>query len=354
MIRFIVSLLFLFRVRAGQTSPQQHRDDQREHDHFLVSARPERRIRLQQTDEDRTRGSQRIADQAADNRPHEALQTDQEAGVVVDGGQGCDEDAAQRTEARSERERETPRLRRTDADEPRAEPVHRSRAQRLAGNGAIEVQIQAADQHHRRADHPQTLSGDRQAAESEGRVGERRGARAFRTEHHEPEADHRKVHGHRHDQQQQRGCLRDRLIGEPVDERSHRNDDQQRQRDLRDHRQRVQENALRERVDRDREQQIFADQHHQRASRMPTPFGVPHQPRDLDHEARRAHRHQQPARRRKFLRLQCGKRQRTVRHKLPLRDKDHSRHREHQHQREREQRVNRAGSDAVLREDRRN
>ena len=67
------SLVFLVMVRR-QAAPQQHRDDQREHDHFLERARPERRERLEQADEQRAGRGERIADEAADDRADEALE----------------------------------------------------------------------------------------------------------------------------------------------------------------------------------------------------------------------------------------------------------------------------------------
>ena len=69
-----------------ERTPQQHGDDQREHDHFLERAGPERRERLDQADQQRAGGGNRVARQAADDRADEALQADEEAGVVVDGG----------------------------------------------------------------------------------------------------------------------------------------------------------------------------------------------------------------------------------------------------------------------------
>jgi len=76
--------------------------------------------------------------------------------------------------------------------------------------------------------------------------------------------------------------------------------------------------------------------------------------RDLRDEAPHAHGNQQPARGRQLLRLQRSQRQRAVRDEFALRNEDDTRHREHEDQREREQCVDRARGDAVLRENRRN
>src|SRR5665647_2489853 len=66
------SLIFFVMMRS-QRAPQQHRDDQREDDHFLVLAGPERREALDEPDQQRAGGRHRIADEPADDRADESL-----------------------------------------------------------------------------------------------------------------------------------------------------------------------------------------------------------------------------------------------------------------------------------------
>src|SRR5688572_23519567 len=78
--------MLLVRVTGSQRAPQQHRQDDGEHDHFLECAGPERAEGLDHADRQRTDQRARITGQAADHAGHEALQANQEAGVVEDGG----------------------------------------------------------------------------------------------------------------------------------------------------------------------------------------------------------------------------------------------------------------------------
>lgn len=82
MTRTCVSFLVLHVVRIERTPPQ-HRDDQREHNHFLECAGPERRERFQLPDQQRAGQRQRVARQTAHDGGDEAFETDEEAGVVV-------------------------------------------------------------------------------------------------------------------------------------------------------------------------------------------------------------------------------------------------------------------------------
>ncbi len=154
-----------WRVRSERH--QQHRDDQREDDHFLVGARPERRVRLEQADQQRAQRRHRIAREPADDGADEALESDQEAGVVVDRRDRRDQDAGQRADQRAQEERQAARELGRDAHQPRAEPVHRGRAQRLAVHGALEREVQQHDQRDRAADHPDRLRARGQRAEAD-------------------------------------------------------------------------------------------------------------------------------------------------------------------------------------------
>src|SRR6202140_2818147 len=91
------SFLFLVMMRR-QRSPEQHRDDQRENDHFLERARPEGRKRFEESYQHRSGRRQWVARQAADDRTDEPFQTDEKPGIVVDGGDGSDQNARERPE----------------------------------------------------------------------------------------------------------------------------------------------------------------------------------------------------------------------------------------------------------------
>ena len=82
-----------------EAAPQQHGNDQREHDHFLEPARPERRERFEQADEQCARRGERIADEPADDRADEALEADEEPGIVIDRRDGADQHAGERARA---------------------------------------------------------------------------------------------------------------------------------------------------------------------------------------------------------------------------------------------------------------
>jgi hypothetical protein len=77
-------VLLVVDVLRGQRLVEQHRNDQREHDDFLVGRGVEGGIGFEQADQDRAGRRQRIGGQAADDGADEALEADQEAGVVVD------------------------------------------------------------------------------------------------------------------------------------------------------------------------------------------------------------------------------------------------------------------------------
>ena len=95
-----------------QRAPEQHRDDDREHDHLLEGAGLEagRSSRRTPTSMAAAR-RERVADQAADDRGDEALQPDQEAAVVIHRRQRHDQHARQRADQPGQREGEPARQR---------------------------------------------------------------------------------------------------------------------------------------------------------------------------------------------------------------------------------------------------
>ena len=86
----------------------------------------------------------RIADEPADDRGDERLQADDEAGVVVHRRHRADQHADEAGQQRREQYASVRRARRPDADEARADAIDRGRAQRLAGERALEEQKEAA------------------------------------------------------------------------------------------------------------------------------------------------------------------------------------------------------------------
>ena len=133
----------------------QHRDQQAEHDHVLQRAAPERGEALDHADRERADGRHRVAHQPADDRGHEGLQADDEARVVVHGGDRRDQHADQPGQQRGAAVGQQRGARRPDADQPRADAVDRGGAQRLAGHRALEHQEEQAAQH----DAPRRPSG---------------------------------------------------------------------------------------------------------------------------------------------------------------------------------------------------
>src|ERR1700748_503233 len=93
--RFMASLFLVARA-VLEASPQQHGDDHGEHDHLLEGARVEGAEALEQPDEERADRAGRVAREAAEDRGDEALEADQEAGVVEERGRGPDQEAGER------------------------------------------------------------------------------------------------------------------------------------------------------------------------------------------------------------------------------------------------------------------
>jgi hypothetical protein len=79
-----------------ERAPEQHRDDEREDDHFLEGAGVEGAEALEHADQQGAERRRRVAGQAAEDGGDEAFQADQEAGVVEDRRRRPDEQPGQR------------------------------------------------------------------------------------------------------------------------------------------------------------------------------------------------------------------------------------------------------------------
>ena len=80
--------------------------DRREHDDFLESAGVEGGIGFEQADQNGAEGGDRVGGEAADDGADEAFEADQEAGVVVNGGDRRNQDAGEGTDGSGQREAE--------------------------------------------------------------------------------------------------------------------------------------------------------------------------------------------------------------------------------------------------------
>ena len=222
-------------------------------------------------------------------------------------------------------------------DQPRAQPVGRGGAQRLAVDawrrrtsaGPATSTAQHSSTHER-------LAGHGQVAEVEAGVGQRRRAGFLRAEEHQAQPDQHEMQCHRQDQQREHRGVGDRPEGEPPDQRAHRRDDRQRQQD----RDRRHLRGARSSAARRHDQRIDAQ--------ASTPRSAARHPRTAMRPAPGGEAVQQPKRAGHVARLQRGHRQRAERQQIALRNEDHPRDREHDQQPDRQQQVDRAGGDAVL------
>ena len=162
-----------------QGLPDQDRNERAEDDHFLERAAPERRVALQQPDEDRADGGRRIADQAADDGADEGFQADQKAGIVIERRHRPDQNAGNARERRGEEKGDRAGGGRKDADQPRADAIDGGRAQRLAGERALEEQEQQEAEQRGAGDDQDALAGDVDRPEVEECPRHRLGAKAF-------------------------------------------------------------------------------------------------------------------------------------------------------------------------------
>ena len=226
-----------FNMVGGPRQPDQHRNNQGEHQHILEGTGPERRKRFQQAHHQRTRCRQRITGQPADNGGNKPLQANQETAVVVDGGDRRHQQTRQRANQRRHQKGLPPGQCRGNAHQPRAVAVDRGGAQRLAGQGAVKKQVQPDNQRQRSAHHHQGVSANHQAAQFNLGIAERRGARAFRAKDQQTQTHHHQMQRHRNNQQDQHRRFRHRLEHQAVQHWPHRHHNGQGQRHLDQHRQ---------------------------------------------------------------------------------------------------------------------
>src|SRR5262249_6009749 len=139
-LAFFLLDFFLDSARRREGLPDQDGNERAENEYFLERAVPERRVALQQPDEDRARGGGRIADQAADDRADEGFKADQKAGIVIERRHRPDENAADSRERRRQEKSCRARGGRKDANEPGPDAIDRRGTQRLAGERAFEEQ----------------------------------------------------------------------------------------------------------------------------------------------------------------------------------------------------------------------
>ena len=212
---------------------------------------------------------------------------------------------------------------------------------------ALEEQPQQHDQRQRHRRDDDGLAGQRQAAQRQLEVPERRIAKTFGAEEQQAQTGHRKVHADRHDQQHQRAGRLQRLKRHAVQQRAERRNHGNAQQRL--HRQRV---LLRRGPDRQRRDQRWRQQRaatglQRRCQAAPV---LP----DADKvHGRRQHRQnqQQPDRARHLAGLQYGQGQRTIGDELALWDEDDAGDREHQHGGQAQQRVDGAVGQSVQHQD---
>ena len=181
-----------------------------------------------QPDEQRARGRQRIAREAADDRADETLEADQEAGVVVDRRDRADQHAAERAEQRRERERQ--RAGEVGEMPHRRAPARFTAVARSALPYSVRPKnsVQRDDQRHAGPDTSRLCTFTLTAPTVNDARRERRRARALGAEEPQAEADQRKVHGDRNDQQHEHGRFGERLVRDPVEQRPERRDRGQR------------------------------------------------------------------------------------------------------------------------------
>ena len=162
---------------------------------------------------------------------------------------------------------------------------------------------------------------------------------------HRPRPVSAKCTRDRDDQQHQHARVGERLVGDPVQQRPERGHGGERQQHLHRQRQRARRRPPDERGDRAAE--------HRATARAAAAAGAIRRARTvatrLDDGGDDRHADQQPDRAGRLAELQARERQRAVGDELARRDQDDARDGEHQHQRERQQRVDRAVGDAVLR-----
>ncbi|GCC46078.1 hypothetical protein chiPu_0030102, partial [Chiloscyllium punctatum] len=216
-------------MQRGEGSPDQDRDQQREHDHVFQRAALERREAFEYADPHRTDRGAGIAGHAADDGADERLEADQEAGIVEHGIDRRDQDPGYAGHQRAQQIGDGAGPRRPDPHQTRAGAVHRGGAQRFADQREVEEQIEQAAE-HQRGDHDQHgLARNQDAGELGGERRQRLGPDAFRAEEQQAETNQREMQRHGDRQQQQHRAVGDRAEHDPVEERGDRRDQHQRE-----------------------------------------------------------------------------------------------------------------------------
>ena len=321
----------------------QHRDDQREHQHVLERTGPKRRERFEQANHDGAAGSQRVRGQATDDGSNKALEADQEAAVVIDGGQRRHQQAGQRADQCGDPKGLPTGQRRRDAHQAGAVAVDGSGQQGLAGQGAVEEQEEADDQRHCSEQHGQGMTTDHQGTDFDLGLAERRGARAFRPEDDQAQADHQQVQGHRDDEQDQHRRFGHRLEGDAVNHRAERHDDQQAEQSL--DRQRQSLNGQYPEQSGDRQRIGEVDQ--RRLAQLLAPGRIGD---GIGGQRQHTGTEQQPDGTRIVAGFQRRHGQGTPGEKFALGNEDDAGDGEDQHQRQGQQRIDGTVGDAILRQ----
>ena len=346
---FFAVLLFLIDVTGSQRAPEQDRNDQREDDHFLEGAGIEGGIGLQQADQNGAEGGKRIGGQTADDGADKALEADQEAGVVVNGGDRGNEHPGKGTDSGGKCQAQLAGQDGRNAHQACPRPVHRRGPQGLAVERTLKEEIEADDEERGRHDHQNGLALQRGAGQFETEIGESRRARPFRTKEQQAEADHRGMHGHRNDEQYQHRGTGQWLVGDAVNHRTHRHDEQQGNNHLQPERQFGGRQGEERRGRKQRQTDIQDEQGGQFAeATVADILNAIHQGDG------RTQCEQQPDCAGHLAGLQAGEGQRPVGNEFPLRNENDAGDGEDQHQGKGEKGVDGTVGDAVLAEQKKN
>ena len=152
------------------------------------------------------------------------------------------------------------------------------------------------------------------------------------------------MQGDRHDQQHQRRCVGNRLVHKAVEQRTHRHQQRQRERNLPGHGQRGQRQLVDQQHKQHRVDQLGGEQPAQSGrTRAAAEFL-----KQVDRGRGKTQPDQQPNHRAGLARLHRRHGQRAVGDEFPLGNQQHPCHGKHQHDGQRQQCVNCAVGDAIL------
>eukprot|EP01022_Parablepharisma_sp_SALTPOND_P035227 TRINITY_DN945_c0_g1_i1.p1 TRINITY_DN945_c0_g1~~TRINITY_DN945_c0_g1_i1.p1 ORF type:complete len:1221 (+),score=475.85 TRINITY_DN945_c0_g1_i1:429-4091(+) len=329
-----------------QGAPQQYRQQRHEDDHFLVVAGPEGAEGFQQPHQQRAACGRRETGQRTDGGGDEALEADQEAGVIKDGAHRADQHARQSTDKRCHGKGQLARQRRGDTHQPRPQAVHRRGAQGLAIQGAAGEQPQRHQQRHGGHHHHHGLRAQGELRQVPALIPEGRRAESFCTEEHQAQPGHGQVDADRDDQQLQHAGIGHRFIDDLVHQRPQCGDEQQREQHL--HRQRELQRRGPPHQGRDGQRRA---QRAGQCARQQCRLAAAQQASGL-HAGRADGQHQQqPQRAGTLTLLQHGQRQGTEGDELALRDEEDAGDREDQHQCNGDQAIDDAVGQAIQGQD---